>query len=66
MPLRRVSVSVMGFFFTELAGQFQDKEKKSRRVRKAGISIAERFTRYSAALSPLKFVPLAGAALVVP
>jgi hypothetical protein len=56
----------MGFFFTELAGQFQDKEKKSRRVRKAGISIAERFTRYSAALSPLKFVPLAGAALVVP
>ncbi|WP_329553168.1 KAP family P-loop NTPase fold protein [Streptomyces sp. NBC_00696] len=54
---------LMGFFFAELAGQLQDKEKRSRRFKKAGVSIAERFTRYSAALSPLKFVPLAGAAL---
>ncbi|MGV9942774.1 KAP family P-loop NTPase fold protein [Streptomyces sp. NPDC003401] len=54
---------LMEFFFAELAGQLQDTEKKSRRFRKTSVTIAERFTRYSAALSPLKFIPFAGAAL---
>ncbi|MGW4080374.1 KAP family P-loop NTPase fold protein [Streptomyces asiaticus] len=54
---------LMEFFFTELASQLQDTEKKSRRLRKASVSIAERFTRYSAALSPLKFIPFAGSAI---
>ncbi|MFF0049450.1 P-loop NTPase fold protein [Streptomyces sp. NPDC005498] len=54
---------LMGFFFTELASQLQDTEKKSKRFRRRSVSIAENFTRYSAALSPLKFVPFAGTAL---
>ncbi|MFE4690889.1 P-loop NTPase fold protein [Streptomyces sp. NPDC056749] len=54
---------LMGFFFTELASQLQDTEKKISRFRKRSVSIAENFTRYSAALSPLKFIPFAGTAL---
>ncbi|SEE88143.1 KAP family P-loop domain-containing protein [Streptomyces sp. 2112.3] len=54
---------LMGFFFTELASQLQDTETKSKRFKKKSVSIADKFTRYSATLSPLKFIPFAGAAL---
>ncbi|WP_221348026.1 KAP family P-loop NTPase fold protein [Streptomyces beigongshangae] len=54
---------LMGFFFTELASQLQDTEKKRKRFRQKSVSIADAFTRYSAALSPLKFMPFAGAAI---
>ncbi|WP_405886998.1 KAP family NTPase [Streptomyces longwoodensis] len=54
---------LMEFFFSELASQLQDAEKKSKRFRRTSVTLAERFTRYSAALSPLKFLPFAGAAI---
>ncbi|MET7609258.1 P-loop NTPase fold protein [Streptomyces avermitilis] len=54
---------LMEFFFTELASQLQETERKSKRFRKKSVSMADAFTRYSAALSPLKFIPFAGTAL---
>ncbi|MFI5974950.1 P-loop NTPase fold protein [Streptomyces sp. NPDC051452] len=54
---------LMEFFFTELASQLQDTEQKRKRFRRKSVSIADAFTRYSAALSPLKFIPFAGAAI---
>lgn len=51
------------FFFDELAGQLRDGHGLKDKLKTAGRTIAERLGRYSSALSPLKFIPGAGAVL---
>ncbi|MEW1567445.1 P-loop NTPase fold protein [Streptomyces sp. NPDC093509] len=54
---------LMRFFFDELAGQLRDERRLKDKLKSAGRVVAERLGRYSSALSPLKFVPGAGAVL---
>ncbi|WP_258036312.1 KAP family NTPase [Streptomyces sp. SM10] len=48
---------LMQFFFDELAGQLRDGRRLKDKLASAGRIVAERLGKYSAALSPLKFVP---------
>jgi len=54
---------LMGFFFDELANQLRDEESKKVKFKRVGAAVAEKFNHYASALSPLKFVPVAGAAI---
>ncbi|MFJ3339143.1 P-loop NTPase fold protein [Streptomyces sp. NPDC086766] len=54
---------LMRFFFDELAGQLRDERRLKDKLKSAGRAVAERLGRYSSALSPLKFIPGAGAVL---
>jgi energy-coupling factor transporter ATP-binding protein EcfA2 len=54
---------LMRFFFDELAGQLRDGRRLKDKLKGAGRTVAERLGKYSAALSPLKFVPGAGVIL---
>ncbi|MFE3496503.1 P-loop NTPase fold protein [Streptomyces sp. NPDC059175] len=54
---------LMRFFFDELAGQLRDGRRLKDKLKGAGRTVAERLGKYSAALSPLKFVPGAGVVL---
>jgi hypothetical protein len=54
---------LMRFFFDELAGQLRDARRLKDKLKGVGRTVAERLGRYSAALSPLKFVPGAGVVL---
>ncbi|MFB7160988.1 P-loop NTPase fold protein [Streptomyces sp. NPDC056242] len=54
---------LMRFFFDELAGQLRDARRLKDKLKSAGRTVAERLGKYSAALSPLKFVPGAGVVL---
>ncbi|MFE5406462.1 P-loop NTPase fold protein [Streptomyces sp. NPDC056580] len=54
---------LMRFFFDELAGQLRDERGLKDRLKSASRTVAERLGRYSSALSPLKFIPGAGAVL---
>ncbi|MGW3425990.1 KAP family P-loop NTPase fold protein [Streptomyces phaeochromogenes] len=54
---------LMRFFFDELAGQLRDGRRLKDKLKSAGRAVAERLSKYSAALSPLKFVPGAGVVL---
>ncbi|WP_181801250.1 KAP family P-loop NTPase fold protein [Streptomyces shenzhenensis] len=51
------------FFFDELAGQLRDGRGLKDKLKSAGRTVAERLGKYSSALSPLKFIPGAGAVL---
>lgn len=51
------------FFFDELAAQLRDGRRLKDKLKSAGRTVAERLGKYSAALSPLKFVPGASLAL---
>ncbi|WP_330301538.1 MULTISPECIES: P-loop NTPase fold protein [unclassified Streptomyces] len=51
------------FFFDELAAQLRDGRRLKDKLKSAGRTVAERLGKYSAALSPLKFVPGASAVL---
>ncbi|MFE3606642.1 KAP family P-loop NTPase fold protein [Streptomyces goshikiensis] len=51
---------LMQFFFAELAGQLRDGRGLKDKLVNAGRTVADRLGRYSSALSPLKFIPLAG------
>lgn len=48
------------FFFDEMARQLSSERTRKQRLKDATSNIAEKFNRYSASLSPLKFVPGAG------
>jgi len=54
---------LMRFFFDELAGQLRDGRGLKDKLKSAGRTVAERLGKYSSALSPLKFIPGAGAVL---
>ncbi|WP_241989746.1 MULTISPECIES: KAP family P-loop NTPase fold protein [unclassified Streptomyces] len=54
---------LMRFFFDELAGQLRDGRGLKDKLKSAGRAVAERLGKYSSALSPLKFIPGAGAVL---
>ncbi|MFJ5797421.1 KAP family P-loop NTPase fold protein [Streptomyces decoyicus] len=51
------------FFFDEMARQLSSERSRKRRLKDATASIAEKFNKYSASLSPLKFIPGAGSIL---
>ncbi|MGW0875820.1 KAP family P-loop NTPase fold protein [Streptomyces sp. NPDC002740] len=48
------------FFFDEMARQLSSERGRKQRLKDATANIAEKFNRYSASLSPLKFIPGAG------
>ncbi|QIP84664.1 AAA family ATPase [Streptomyces sp. Tu 2975] len=48
------------FFFDEMARQLSSERSRKKRLQDSAASIAEKFNRYSASLSPLKFIPGAG------
>ncbi|WP_078858052.1 KAP family P-loop NTPase fold protein [Streptomyces sp. M10] len=54
---------LMQFFFDELAGQLRDGRTRKDKLKTASRAVAERLGKYSSALSPLKFIPGAGALL---
>ncbi|MGW3684498.1 KAP family P-loop NTPase fold protein [Streptomyces prasinus] len=54
---------LMRFFFDELAAQLRDGRRLKDKLKSAGRTVAERLGKYSAALSPLKFVPGVGVVL---
>ncbi|MFJ6249496.1 MULTISPECIES: P-loop NTPase fold protein [unclassified Streptomyces] len=54
---------LMQFFFDELAGQLRDGRTRKDKLKTASRAVAERLGNYSSALSPLKFIPGAGALL---
>ncbi|MFD9099043.1 P-loop NTPase fold protein [Streptomyces collinus] len=54
---------LMRFFFDELARQLRDERGLNDRLKSASRTVAERLGRYSSALSPVKFIPGAGAVL---
>ncbi|RSS53905.1 P-loop NTPase fold protein [Streptomyces sp. WAC01280] len=56
---------LMQFFFDELAGQLRDGRTRKDKLKTASRAVAERLGKYSSALSPLKFIPGAGAVLEV-
>ncbi|MGX5397031.1 KAP family P-loop NTPase fold protein [Streptomyces anulatus] len=51
------------FFFDELAGQLRDGRGLKDKLKSTGRTVAEHLGKYSTALSPLKFIPGAGAVL---
>ncbi|MEU8728934.1 P-loop NTPase fold protein [Streptomyces tendae] len=54
---------LMRFFFDELAGQLRDGLTRKEKFKTAGRAVAERLSKYSSALSPLKFIPGASTVL---
>ncbi|MEV5552413.1 P-loop NTPase fold protein [Nonomuraea wenchangensis] len=48
------------FFFDEMARQLSGERSRKKRLKDATANIAEKFNKYSASLSPLKFIPGAG------
>ncbi|MYS05223.1 hypothetical protein GTW71_01880 [Streptomyces sp. SID6041] len=51
------------FFFDEMARQLKDSKTRKTKIKEATVSIADKFNRYSASLSPLKFIPGVGGIL---
>ncbi|MBO8190050.1 KAP family P-loop NTPase fold protein [Streptomyces spirodelae] len=51
------------FFFDEMARQLSSERTRKQRIKDATAAIADKFNKYSASLSPLKFVP--GAASII-
>ncbi|MFD8805469.1 P-loop NTPase fold protein [Streptomyces sp. NPDC059597] len=51
------------FFFDEMARQLSSERTRKKRLKDATATIADKFNRYSASLSPLKFIP--GAAPII-
>jgi predicted KAP-like P-loop ATPase len=51
---------LISFFFDEMARQLSSERSRKQRLKDATANIAEKFNKYSASLSPLKFVPGAG------
>ncbi|MER6449524.1 KAP family P-loop NTPase fold protein [Streptomyces venezuelae] len=51
------------FFFDEMARQLSSERDRKKRLQDSIAGVAERFSRYSASLSPLKFIPGVGAVI---
>ncbi|WP_105970424.1 KAP family P-loop NTPase fold protein [Streptomyces geranii] len=51
---------LMRFFFDEMTRQLRSERSGKKRLKDATASIAEKFSRYSTSLSPVKFIPGVG------
>ncbi|MFI6804287.1 P-loop NTPase fold protein [Streptomyces luteogriseus] len=53
------------FFFDEMTRQLRSERSGKKRLKDATANIAEKFSKYSTSLSPVKFIPVAGQILDV-